>query len=162
MAVNDTQVLEMDDTSSEVLARVQQYINRNVYNSAVWDALPEQLQVKAIYNAYRTLITLLPDIFNGSSETTIDLDDLVAEIMWLIKKDDSTDRAEQGATGITLGDMSIYFDKDKSGLLIAPAIVTRYDLALNGQRRRVGRYEVPREDTTRTGIYQGNRRFNYL
>ena len=110
----------------------------------------------------RILVTILPDIFDNTDASTIDLDDLVAEIMWLIKRDDSTDRADQGATMITLGDMSMQFDSSKTGVMIAPEIITRYDLSASGQRRRVGRYELPIEDTARTGFYLGDKeRFRY-
>ncbi len=150
-------VLDMEDNSSAVMARVQSYIDMNIYNSAVWDALEDKQKLKAIYNAYRLLVSMLPDIFGKEDATTIDLDDLVAEIMWIIKKDDSTDRAEQGATMLTLGDMTIQFDSKRAGVVIAPEIITKYNLSATGQRRRVGRYEVPLQDTTRCGLYRGDK-----
>lgn len=157
-----TRSVNMDDNSSAVITRVQAYIDMNIYNSAVWDSLEDKQKLKAIYNSYRILVTMLPDIFNNTDASTIDLDDLVAEIMWLIKRDDSTDRADQGATMITLGDMSLQFDSSKTGVVIAPEIVTRYDLSATGQKRRVGRYELPLEDTARTGFYMGDKeRFRY-
>lgn len=156
------QVVNMDDNTSAVMTRVQAYIDMNVYNSAVWDALADKQKLKAIYNSYRILVTMLPDIFKNEDASTIDIDDLVAEIMWLIKRDDSTDRAEQGATMITLGDMSMQFDSRKTGVIIAPEIITRYDLSATGQKRRVGRYELPLNDTARTGFYLGDKeRFRY-
>lgn len=156
------QVVNMDDNTSAVMTRVQAYIDMNVYNSAVWDALEDKQKLKAIYNSYRILVTMLPDIFKNEDASTIDIDDLVAEIMWLIKRDDSTDRADQGATMITLGDMSMQFDSRKTGVIIAPEIITRYDLSATGQKRRVGRYELPLNDTARTGFYLGDKeRFRY-
>lgn len=156
------QVVNMDDNTSAVMTRVQAYIDMNVYNSAVWDALEDKQKLKAIYNSYRILVTMLPDIFKNKDASTIDIDDLVAEIMWLIKRDDSTDRADQGATMITLGDMSMQFDSRKTGVIIAPEIITRYDLSATGQKRRVGRYELPLNDTARTGFYLGDKeRFRY-
>lgn len=155
MAVLKT--VSMDENSSAVMTRVQAYIDMNIYNSAVWDSLEDKQKLKAIYNSYRILVTILPDIFDNTDASTIDLDDLVAEIMWLIKRDDSTDRADQGATMITLGDMSMQFDSSKTGVMIAPEIITRYDLSASGQRRRVGRYVLPLEDTARTGFYLGDK-----
>lgn len=157
-----TRSVDMADNSSAVMTRVQAYIDMNIYNSAVWDCLEDKQKLKAIYNSYRILVTMLPDIFDNTDASTIDLDDLVAEIMWLIKRDDSTDRADQGATMITLGDMSLQFDSSKTGVVIAPEIVTRYDLSATGQKRRVGRYELPLVDTARTGFYMGDKeRFRY-
>lgn len=150
-------VLDMGDNSSAVMARVQSYIDMNVYNSAVWDSLEEKQKLKAIYNAYRILVSMLPDIFGKEEADTINLDDLVTEVLWIIKKDDSTDRAEQGATMLTLGDMTIQFDSKKAGLAIAPEIITKYNLSTTGQRRRVGRYEVPLQDTARCGLYRGDK-----
>ena len=156
------QQVNMSDNTSAVMTRVHAYIDMNVYNSAVWDVLEDKQKLKAIYNAYRILVTMLPDLFKNEEASTIDLDDLVAEIMWIIKKDDSTDRAEQGATMITLGDMSMQFDSSKTGIIIAPEIITRYDLSASGQRRRVGRYTLPIDDTARTGFYKGDKeRFRY-
>lgn len=156
------QQVNMSDNTSAVMTRVQAYIDMNVYNSAVWDVLEDKQKLKAIYNAYRILVTMLPDLFKNEEASTIDLDDLVAEIMWIIKKDDSTDRAEQGATMITLGDMSMQFDSSKTGIIIAPEIITRHDLSASGQRRRVGRYTLPIDDTARTGFYKGDKeRFRY-
>lgn len=157
-----TRAVNMDDNSSAVMTRVQAYIDMNIYNSSVWDCLDDKQKLKAIYNSYRILVTMLPDIFDNTDASTIDLDDLVAEIMWLIKRDDSTDRADQGATMITLGDMSMQFDSSKTGVVIAPEIVTRYDLSATGQKRRVGRYELPLVDTARIGFYMGDKeRFRY-
>lgn len=145
-----------------ILNRVQSYIDVNIYNSTVWDSLEDQQKIKAIYNSHRMLVRLLPDIFAQTDASTIDLDDLVAQIMWLIKRDDSTDRADQGATMLTLGEMTIMFDPNKTGNLIAPELVVKYGLSENGQRRRVGRYYVPIEDTARTGFYKGDKeRFRY-
>lgn len=145
-----------------VLNRVQSYIDVNIYNSTVWDSLEDKQKIKAIYNSHRMLVRLLPDIFAQTDASTIDLDDLVAQIMWLIKRDDSTDRADQGATMLTLGEMTIMFDPNKTGNLIAPELVVKYGLSENGQRRRVGRYYVPIEDTARTGFYKGDKeRFRY-
>ena len=150
------------DIMGAILDIVQTYIDSNIYNSAVWDDLEDKMKLKAINNAYRLLVSALPDIYSKTTIDTIDLDDLVAEIMWIIKKDDSTDRADQGATMITLGDMSLQFDSNRTGVIIAPEIISKYGLATTGQKRRIGSYVLPIQDTARTGLYQGNkRRFRY-
>ena len=70
------QQVNMSDNTSAVMTRVQAYIDMNVYNSAVWDALEDKQKLKAIYNAYRILVTMLPDLFKNEEASTIDLDDL--------------------------------------------------------------------------------------
>ena len=82
--------------------------------------------------------------------------------MWIVKKDDSTDRADQGALMLTLGDMTMQFDSSMSNMIIAPELINKYGLTSAGQKRRVGRYELPIEDTARTGFYKGDKeRFGY-
>lgn len=152
-----TRTINLEENASAVLARVQSFIDMNIYNSAVWDGLEEKQKLKAIFNAHRLLVTLLPSIYSNNSPATVDLDDLVAEIMWLIKKDDSTDRADQGATGVSIDGMSIYFDTKKTGSQIAPEIISRYGLTNLGRKRKVGRYSLPRQDTARTGFYLGDK-----
>lgn len=152
--------LNMNENPSQVLARVSQYFNINVFNSSSWDNLTPELQTKAIFNAYRILYTMLPEIYCcDADEMTIDLDDLCSEILWIIQKDDSVQRAEQGATSISLGDMSISFNLEEGARLIAPFIKQRYGLSETGQLRKVGQYITPRADTYRTGMHRGNRRF---
>lgn len=154
------QILDMTDTTSSVMTKVQAYIDMYIFNSAVWDELEDNQKLKAIYNAHRILVRMLPDIFN---EDSAGIDDLVSQIMWIIKRDDSTDRAEQGATMITLGDMSMMFDSSKTGVIISPEIIERYGLTPTGQKRKVGSYILPHEDTARTGFYKGDKeRFRYV
>ncbi len=141
----------------EVLKNVQDFVDKYVFNSAIWDSLEEKQKLKAIYNSFRILTSLLPDIYKEVTPETINLDDLVSQMMWIIKRDDSMDRAEQGATGIQVDGMAIYFDSDKTGIQIAPELITKYGLTPTGRRRRVGRYSVPRNDTSRTGFYLGTK-----
>lgn len=103
---------------------------------------------------------MLPEIYvTGTTEMLIDIDDLCSEIQWIIQKDDSVLRAEQGATQVSLGDMSVSFNLEEGARLIAPFIKQRYGLSETGQLRRVGQYTTPRNDTYRTGMHTGNRRF---
>lgn len=152
-------VLNMADEANVVLAHVSQYISINVFNSGVWDELPHESKVKAIFNSYRVLVNLLPDIYGVNGDDRIDTDDLVNEIMWLIRRDDSVERAEQGATMITLDGMTLAFNMSDGARLICPFIQRKYNLSATGQVRRVGRYSVRREDTHRTGMDRGNSRF---
>ena len=153
----------MNTTSSAIVTQIQAYIDINIFNSSAWDRLEDRQKLKAINNSYTILTTMLPDIFPVDEDNqTIDIYDLVTEIMWIVKKDDSTDRADQGALMLTLGDMTMQFDSSMSNMIIAPELINKYGLTSAGQKRRVGRYELPIEDTARTGFYKGDKeRFGY-
>lgn len=156
-------LIDMNTTSSAIVTQVQAYIEANIFNSSAWDRLEDRQKLKAINNSYTILTTMLPDIFPVDEDNqTIDIYDLVTEIMWIVKKDDSTDRADQGALMLTLGDMTMQFDSSMSNMIIAPELINKYGLTSAGQKRRVGRYELPIEDTARTGFYMGDKeRFRY-
>lgn len=156
-------LIDMNTTSSAIVTQVQAYIDVNIFNSSAWDRLEDRQKLKAINNSYTILTTMLPDIFPvDENNQTIDIYDLVTEIMWIVKKDDSTDRADQGALMLTLGDMTMQFDSSMSNMIIAPELINKYGLTSAGQKRRVGRYELPIEDTARTGFYKGDKeRFGY-
>lgn len=156
-------LIDMNTTSSAIVTQIQAYIDVNIFNSSAWDRLEDRQKLKAINNSYTILTTMLPDIFPVDEDNqTIDIYDLVTEIMWIVKKDDSTDRADQGALMLTLGDMTMQFDSSMSNMIIAPELINKYGLTSAGQKRRVGRYELPIEDTARTGFYMGDKeRFRY-
>lgn len=156
-------LIDMNTTSSAIVTQIQAYIEANIFNSSAWDRLEDRQKLKAINNSYTILTTMLPDIFPVDEDNqTIDIYDLVTEIMWIVKKDDSTDRADQGALMLTLGDMTMQFDSSMSNMIIAPELINKYGLTSAGQKRRVGRYELPIEDTARTGFYMGDKeRFRY-
>lgn len=156
-------LIDMNTTSSAIVTQIQAYIDVNIFNSSAWDRLEDRQKLKAINNSYTILTTMLPDIFPVDEDNqTIDIYDLVTEIMWIVKKDDSTDRADQGALMLTLGDMTMQFDSSMSNMIIAPELINKYGLTSVGQKRRVGRYELPIEDTARTGFYMGDKeRFRY-
>lgn len=156
-------LIDMNTTSSAIVTQIQAYIEANIFNSSAWDRLEDRQKLKAINNSYTILTTMLPDIFPVDEDNqTIDIYDLVTEIMWIVKKDDSTDRADQGALMLTLGDMTMQFDSSMSNMIIAPELINKYGLTSVGQKRRVGRYELPIEDTARTGFYMGDKeRFRY-
>lgn len=156
-------LIDMNTTSSAIVTQIQAYIDINIFNSSAWDRLEDRQKLKAINNSYTILTTMLPDIFPVDEDNqTIDIYDLVTEIMWIVKKDDSTDRADQGALMLTLGDMTMQFDSSMSNMIIAPELINKYGLTSAGQKRRVGRYELPIEDTARTGFYKGDKeRFGY-
>ena len=133
-------LIDMNTTSSAIVTQIQAYIDINIFNSSAWDRLEDRQKLKAINNSYTILTTMLPDIFPVDEDNqTIDIYDLVTEIMWIVKKDDSTDRADQGALMLTLGDMTMQFDSSMSNMIIAPELINKYGLTSAGQKRRVGR-----------------------
>lgn len=129
----------------EQLATVQEFIEQNIFHSEVWDELSDQQKKKAVNNASLILKTHLPQLFADNIPTH----DLVDQVLWILKKDDTMQRAEMGITSLSVEGMSVSFDqKDRP---IAPSIVARYNLESNGRRRRVAPYVVSRQDTSRVG-----------
>ena len=130
----------------EQLETIQNFIDNNIFQSELWDTLTDPLKQKLINNASIILKSHLPQLF----ENEIPTHDLVDQMLWILKQDDTMQRAEMGVTSLSVEGMSVSFDgKDRP---IAPSIVARYNLETNGRRRRAVPYSVSRQDTSRAGI----------
>lgn len=131
-------------------AQVKEFIDENIYYSKVWDTATNVLRQKAVRHAERTLRRVLPKLYDGE----IPVEHLAEQTVWLMKIDDTFQRAEMGVKSITLDGMSISFnDKDRS---IAPFILEANGLspdALTGglARRKVARYGTYMSDSYRKG-----------
>lgn len=130
----------------EQMTLVQEFIDQNIFHSEVWDELLEQQKEKAVNNASLILKTHLPQLFAEE----IPVHDLVDQVLWILKKDDTMQRAEMGVTSMSVEGLSVSFDQKERP--IAPSIVARYNLEANGRRRRAVPYVITRHDTSRTGI----------
>ena len=139
--------IDLSKDSTEVLQDVSDYVDKYIFNSGIWDGLDDKQKLKAVYNSHIILGRALPEIF---AEDIVDISDLVTEILWIIAIDDSAIRSQQGATMVSVGDMTLQFNN------------SNYGLTTTGVKRRVGKYSVPLEDTSRVGMYKGNKeRFRY-
>lgn len=129
------------------LAKVKQYIDSNILHSEQWDAASEDTKKKAANNAEIILQRLLPDVYDSE----VPVDDIAFQAVWMMKIDDSFQRAELGVQQMSVDGVTILFrNKDNT---IAPALSQKYGIAtVNGIRRRAGRYSVATHDTYRIPV----------
>lgn len=129
---------------------VDTYINLNIYQSKVWDTATDLFRTKAINQAERTLKRMLPIVY----ESGVPVEHLAEQVIWLMKIDDSFQRAELGASNISLDGISISIkDKDRT---LAPFILEVNRITPDGitggmTRRKVGRYSTSISDSHRKG-----------
>lgn len=126
--------------------QVTQFVDENVLQSELYDTATETVRNKAVKNAERSLrrsLTVYRD------KDTLPVEDVAEQAIWLLKMDDTMQRAELGATSISMSGVSISFnDKDRS---VAPAVLSKYGLR-TAKRPKVGSYVVPNRDTYRIGL----------
>lgn len=118
---------------------VAKYIDDNILNSEQWDACNETRKKKAVNNAANKLQTILkPEITKGYQLTA---EDVALQAVWMLKVDDSFQRAEMGATYIAVdGIMMMFSGKDNT---LSPDIANKFGLSLShGVRRKAGSYRV--------------------
>lgn len=97
---------------------VNSFIEEHVFQSKVWDVADERFRKKAINQSIRTLKMLLPAIYKED----IPVEHLAEQTVWLMKVDDTFQRAELGASSMSVDGFSISIkDKDRS---LAPFILT--------------------------------------
>lgn len=135
------------------LIAVNDYINENILHSKAWDSAEDTVRAKAVNNAEKILRRVFPEY----SSNEIHTEDLAYQALWLLRLDDSLQRAEQGVTTISVeGIMVNLSDMDRT---IAPIILRAKGIDPTNPRalvkRRVGSYSVSLEDTKRYGKYRG-------
>lgn len=128
---------------------VKQFIDDNILQSVLWDACDEAVQKKAVNNAELNLKTLLPDIYQKME--VIPVEDIAQQAIFLLKIDDSFQRAELGVVQMSIDGMTLIFrDRDYT---IAPFITGKYGITVvNGKRRRTASYIVDPYATFRIPI----------
>lgn len=124
--------------NDELFAEVSKYIDDNILQSVLWDSSDETVKRKAANNAYESLARLLPDVF---ADKEIEVDDIAQQAVFLLKIDDSFQRAELGVVQMSIDGMTLIFrDRDYT---IAPYISGKYGITVvNGKRRRTASYRV--------------------
>lgn len=127
------------------VALVTAYIESNILHSKPYDSATPETRKKAVNQAVNTLFRQL-DIYE--TKAGIPVEDIAEQVLWLLKMDDSMQRAELGATSISVDGVSISFSEmDRT---VAPTVLNAYGLR-STKRRRVGSYAVPVRDTLRVG-----------
>lgn len=119
---------------------VTAYIDENIVFSALYDKADEKTKKKAINQAGNTLFKYLPAVYN--SVEGIPIEDIVEQAIWLLRIDDTFQRAEMGATMITVDGIQLQIGAmDRT---IAPKILSLYGVSateLGGSKvARVGTY----------------------
>ena len=129
--------------------KVEQYIKDNVLNSEQWDACNDQRKTKAVNNATRKLETILkPEIAKGYELT---VEDVALQAVWMLRVDDSFQRAEMGATYIAVDGIMLMFNgKDNT---LSPDIANKFGLSLiHGVRRKAGSYRIGHSNNYRVPV----------
>ena len=128
--------------------QVTQYIADNVLHSKLFDVATESQKTKAINQASITLLRYLPDVYKD--EESLPVEDVAEQVLWLLKLDDSIQRAELGATGVSVDGISVqYREMDRT---IAPNILNLYGIK-DTRRKRIGSYTDAQAYRTGIGRY---------
>ncbi|RST95375.1 hypothetical protein CBF36_03835 [Vagococcus bubulae] len=118
---------------------VESYITDNVLHSKQWDMSSEDVKTKAVNNSIAKLKQILkPEIEQGYE---LEIEDVALQAVWMLKVDDSFQRAEMGATYIAVdGIMLMFSGKDNT---LSPDIANKFGISLfNGVRRKAGSYRI--------------------
>lgn len=127
------------------VASVTEFIKDNILHSKLYDVATSETRVKAVNQAVNTLFTQL-SIYE--SKELIPVADVSEQVMWLLKMDDTMQRAEMGVNSISVDGVSISFAE--MNRTIAPNVLNKYGIRAT-TRRRVGSYSTPVGDTMRIG-----------
>lgn len=144
--------------NDELFAEVSKYIDDNILQSVLWDSSDETVKRKAANNAYESLARLLPDVF---ADKEIEVDDIAQQAVFLLKIDDSFQRAELGVVQMSIDGMTLIFrDRDYT---IAPYISGKYGITVvNGKRRRTASYRVDPFSSYRIPIDNSRKRSEWM
>lgn len=134
---------------------VSNFIDANILQSQLWDAATPEYRSKAVNNAELNLKTLLADVYAG--QESIPVDDIAQQAIFLMKIDDSFQRAELGVVQMSIDGMTLIFrDRDYT---IAPYISGKYGITVvNGKRRRTASYNVDPYTSYRIPLDNSKRR----
>ncbi|GAB7307667.1 hypothetical protein [Enterococcus gallinarum] len=144
--------------NDELFTEVSKYIDDNILQSVLWDSSDETVKRKAANNAYESLARLLPDVF---ADKEIEVDDIAQQAVFLLKIDDSFQRAELGVVQMSIDGMTLIFrDSDYT---IAPYISGKYGITVvNGKRRRTASYRVDPFSSYRIPIDNSRKRSEWM
>ena len=125
---------------------VNSFIAENILHSGVWDSATEEQKKKAVNQSERTLKRFFPSIYADE----VPVEHLAEQSLWILKIDDMVQRAELGATSISVEGISIsYSQKDRS---ICPFLMEVLNLSEGwNSRRKVGSYSTYIWDSNRMG-----------
>ena len=128
------------------VSNVNSFINENILHSNVWDNASEVQKSKAVNQSIRTLEKYFKDRYKGE----VPVDHVAEQCIWILKIDDMFQRAELGATQISIDGISISFQQiDRT---ICPYILDCFNLPPTWNiKRKVGGYATTIHDSFRKG-----------
>ncbi|MFW8618667.1 hypothetical protein ACOJB1_12550 [Enterococcus innesii] len=137
---------------------VAEYIDKNVLQSVLWDAADETVKSKAVHNAYESLKRLLPELW---ADKEMAVDDIAQQAIFILKIDDSFQRAEMGVVQMSIDGMTLIF-RDRE-FVIAPYISNKYNISVvNGRRRRTASYRIDPFHSYRIPLDNSSKRTDLL
>lgn len=131
------------------IEEAKEFIDENILHSELWDKADDKRRTKAVNNAARVLLNILPDKISDKDD--LEVEDVATQAVWMLKIDDSFQRAEMGVQQMTVDGVTILFrNKDNT---VAPEIASKYGISLtNGLRRRTGSYRIPHSSNYRIPV----------
>jgi len=124
------------------------YVDENIVHSKLYDSATPEIRNKAVNQSINTLYRYMADTF--ISKESIAVEDVTEQVIWLLRIDDSMQRAEMGTTSINIDGMQIQMSQmDRT---IAPNLLKLYGVS-DIRRRKVGSYVSAKQDTFRRGNY---------
>lgn len=131
------------------IEEAKEFIDENILHSELWDKADAKRRTKAVNNAARVLLNILPDKISDKDD--LEVEDVATQAVWMLKIDDSFQRAEMGVQQMTVDGVTILFrNKDNT---VAPEIASKYGISLtNGLRRRTGSYRIPHSSNYRIPV----------
>lgn len=131
-----------------MLEQVSTFIQENVYHSRLYDNATDIQRKKAVNQAVNTLFRHLPDVYKDRD--ALPVEDVAEQVLWIMKLDDSFQRAEMGATMITVDGVSVMLrEMDRT---ISPVVLNAYGIR-DTRKRKVGSYSDAMGYRTGMGRY---------
>lgn len=120
-----------------ILADVTQFISENVLHSKLYDSATPEMKQKAVNQSANTLVKYMSDVYKDVE--ALPVDDVAEQVLWLLKMDDSMQRAEMGTMMISVDGTQIMLkDMDRT---IAPKLLSLHGIT-SIRKRRVGQYST--------------------
>jgi hypothetical protein len=128
------------------IEQINTYVDETVVNSYVWDNADNRIKTKAVNRADMILTVLLGDILE-----VFPVEVIAEQAVWLLKIDDTIERAEQGISNVMIdGTMISIKNRDTS---IAPMVYKLLGIptTATGSRRKIGAYKGYYSNSQRWG-----------
>lgn len=107
--------------------KVTQFIDDNILYSSVWDEADGTVRIKAVNNSINLLLKMLPVRFKFTIEADLPIDIIANQSVWMLKIDDTVQRAELGITYIQMSGVAVNIhEKDLS---IAPYVMKALNIS---------------------------------